>query len=351
MTRPAAIPQALLDRQDAVERALREHVERSSAGALPLYRMMGYQLGWLDREGTEEMGPPPVRFHGAVCLEAAASARTPGAGDGADGPAAACAELVCQSATVHEDMQIGEPQADGREAVWWVWGPAQAINVGDGLHALARLAAFRMRERGLSAERTLAAVACLDSSALKYYEGRYMELSFQERLEVSGAQFLQMAAAKRGALLGGAAALGAYAAGAGDDAVEGFRAFGEQLGVALQIAEDVEAVWGAGQGSAGAGLLNRTKPYPAIYALEHATRQQRREIGEIYLKRVMEPDNLEGLRQVLDDAGAREHAQELAEAEAAGALGALARAGLAPEALERWRSIVDALVKSSTWRS
>ena len=108
-----------------------------------------------------------------------------------------------QAVAVHEDLQVAEPHMEGRAAVWWVWGPAQAINVGDGLHALARLALFRVQDGGLSADRTLAAVAAMDAGALRYFEGQYMELTFQERIDVTSKQYSTMARSKRGALLRG----------------------------------------------------------------------------------------------------------------------------------------------------
>ncbi len=229
MTSLLELPQPLLDRQDALERALRKHVEQAARSELPLYRMMEYQLGWLESDGSEATGPPPLRFHGALCLEAASSVAAPGNGDAA-GAAGAAAELMYQSTAVHEEMQIAEMRTEQRPAVWWVWGPAQAINVGDGLHAMARLAIFAMQEHGQTTERVLQAVGVLDAAALRYYEGQYMELTFQERVDITEAQYHKMALGKHGALVGGAMALGALAARASEGVVDAFRSFGEQLG-------------------------------------------------------------------------------------------------------------------------
>ena len=45
---------------------------------------------------------------------------------------------------IHDDVQSGSPQRAGRDTVWWKWGPAQAINAGDGMYAMARVALFRL---------------------------------------------------------------------------------------------------------------------------------------------------------------------------------------------------------------
>ncbi len=336
----ANLPQPLLERQEALELALRAHVKEAVASDLPLYRMMEYQLGWIERDGEPAVRAPAPRFHGALCLEAAASV-APGEQGESAGAAAAAAELMFQSVQVHEDMQSAEMRADDHPAVWWTWGPAQAINVGDGLHALARLAVFSMGSRGEPPERVLAAVATLDSAALRYYEGQYMELTFQERVDITEAQYLEMARAKHGSLVGGAAALGARAAGAPDDVAEAFALAGGRLGVAAQIAADVDVIWG---GAPAAGMvLNKSKIYPVVHALEHGSVAQKRELGTIYFKRVMEPSDIEGVRRVLDKTGAKEHAQALAGGEAAGAIELLEGAGLGADAMERWRTVAHTL--------
>ena len=336
----ADLPQQLIERQEALEAALRTHVKEAVTSDLPLYRMMEYQLGWIERDGEPAVRAPAPRFHGALCLEAAASVAS-GEQRESVGAAAAAAELMFQSVQVHEDMQSAEMRADDHPAVWWTWGPAQAINVGDGLHALARLAVFSMGSRGETPERVLGAVATLDSAALRYYEGQYMELTFQERVDITEAQYLEMARAKHGSLVGGAAALGARAAGASDDVVGAFAAAGEHLGVAAQIAADVDVIWGAAP--AAGMVLNKSKVYPVVHALEHGSVAQKRELGTIYFKRVMEPSDIEGVRRVLDKTGAREHARTRAGEEAAAAIERLESAGLGGDAMARWRTIAGAL--------
>ena len=333
----------LAEHQLAVEEALVEHMRYASSSGLPLYRMMSYQLGWVDRDGTERPAAAAPRFHGSVCLEAGASIT----GEPTDAPVLASVavgmELLRESIVVHEDMQNAELNEEDRPAVWWVWGPAQAINVGDGLHALARLAVFRMRDRGAGPERTLAAVGALDTLALRYYEGEYLELTYQERVDVTEAQYVRMAEAKAGALLGGAAAMGARASGADDARAEAFRAFGERLGCAAQVRDDAATLWGADAGRAGR-VLNKSKLYPVVHALEHGSLAQKRALGGIYFKRVMEPQDVEGLRRVLDETGAREQAEAFARDQAAEALGLLDGAGIDARAKERWAQVAAALV-------
>lgn len=326
----------LAEHLDAVEAALHDHVARASSSGLPLYRMVQYQLGWVDQTGEEAFHAQVERLQGTMAMEAARSVAT----DAAPGAVAACAaaaELFAQSIAVHEDMQTAEPRADGRSAIWWIWGPAQAINVGDGLHAMARLALFQMQAHGHGAEQTLDALSALDAGAMAYYEGQYLELTFQERIDVTEAQYLKMATGRRGALMGMATALGAHAAGGDADQVASLRSFGERLGVASQLAADVRALTGdAGQGRA----LSKSKLYPVVHAIANAPLAQKRELGALYFKRVMEPADLEAIRASLEGSGALDATMSKAREEAQAAREILAVSGVSDEAIARWNAVI-----------
>ena len=333
--------QLLQRHQAAVEQALHDVMDGPTARGLPLYRMMQYQLGWVDQDGSPELHGPPDRLYAALCLEAAQAGPDPQAA----GPAAAAAELFYQSITVHEDMQMGNPGAESRASIWWVWGPAQAINVGDSLHALARLAVLSLQSKGLTPEQTLATLRALDVAALRFYEGQYLELTFQERIDITESQYLGLAEAKAGALLSGAMALGAAAAGADQATLEALRRCGERLGMAAQIQDDILQVWKTSDAQgASPKMLNKSKLFPVVYALEKAALAQKRALGEAYFKRIMEPDDAQRVRLVLEEVGASEYAEQKARAITQEALQELEAAGLAHEVKERWAQIAAFLV-------
>ena len=154
-----------------------------------------------------------------------------------------------------------------------------------------------------------------------------------------------MAEAKAGALLGGVAALGAHAAGADARTTGAFRAFGERLGLAAQICDDVLQLWDRDARQKGGGrVLNKSKLFPVVHALEAGSIPQKRALGEVYFKRVMEPGDLAAVRAVLDEVGARGYAEDRARGFAAEALALLGSAGMSDVAMGRWGEIVGALV-------
>ena len=279
---------------------------------MPLYDMMHHHMGWANSADAPRQVSSRDRLHGVLCLLSCQAA----GGDIEEAlPGAAALELVHKFTQIHADVETGNPKRDNRDAVWWVWGPAQAINAGDGMHALARLALFQLSEGDVSLDTTFKAIQLLDEAGLETCEGRFLELEAQEMLSLSVEKYLSIVAGKTGALVACAMKLGALIARKDDVTLQPFGDYGRQLGIAMQIRSDLDALWGENRSDAepNADVMNKTKLLPIIYALESASATQKRRIGEIYMKRVLEPSDVEKLKQVLDEGGARERTQQLAD--------------------------------------
>ena len=275
-----------------------------------LYNLLRYHLGWVDREGRPQDGGTPLHFQGAVALAAC---------EALDGdfhsalPAAAGVELVHHFTLVHGEVQAGRAEDADRPSIWWVWGPAQAINAGDGLHALGRTAMMRMVGNGTSPERVLRAVRSLDTACLRLCEGQYMDLEFQDQMIVTNTAYLEMVNRKAGALTGCAAESGALAAGAPDTQCDALQRLGVNLGAAWQIARDIGQLWGEqGDGVTPSNIISKKKSLPLIHALEHGSIAARRELGAIYMKRVLEPEDANKLVSILNATGSRPVAEQRA---------------------------------------
>ena len=309
---------------------------------MPLYRMMSYHLGWEDAQGEPGYPGARDRNHGVACLVACH-----GAGGDLDiaAPAAASVELTNGFSEVHDDVQGGNPERFGRDAVWWTWGPAQAINAGDGMHALARLAIFRLEERGVPPETTFGAVQTLDEASLALCEGRFQDLEAQERIDLSVDAYMEMAARKTGALYACAMRLGAMVVGAEDLVVDAMRLCGASLGVAAQIRGDLSELWPEDDDAAPSPeVLNKKKLLPVVYAVEKANIHTKRRFGDIYFKRVLEPDDVTSLRQLLEEQGARDYCRGLVARRREEAAGALDAAGFSADGAAVVESFAGALL-------
>ena len=285
------------------DRALRDLFSQNS---FPLYRLMGYQLGWLDEAGLELPSQvAQTRLHASLAL--AACEAVGGSIDRA-APAGVAVEMLNQFVQVHSDIQDGIPERNGRDTLWWVWGPAQAINAGDGFHALARLSLMQLLDGRMPPHEILDMVNILDKASLRMLEGMHQDMVYQERVDILPEAYLEMAREKVGALIGAALEMGALCGGASKEQGRAFREFGEEIGVAFQIQEDIQMLWGqpiSGRPK-GADVLNKKKGYPVLFTLDQAEISIKRDLGTLFFKRVLEPPDLEHLVAVLDGLKARD---------------------------------------------
>lgn len=290
---------------------------------LPLYSMMEHHLGWLS--DFDSAAAPLTRPLGALCL---ASCESLSGNLESALPTAAAAELVHNFCEIHDDIQAGRISRDGRDTVWWKWGPAQAINAGDGMHALARLALLGFGQRGIGPDRVFEAVKILDRASLAACEGRFMDLEAQERLDMSSDFYMKMAEAKAGSLHACAMEFGALAADGSEAARKSFARAGRELGIAVQIADDMRQLASASDenGSPSEDFMNKKKLYPVVRAFEIASPSERRRLGDYYFKRVLEPSDVRSLSAIISDLGVSEDAGRETDARVAGAVEAVREA-------------------------
>ena len=294
---------------------------------MELYRMMSHHMGWEDREPGGHTVTAHLR-RGVLCL---LSCEVSGGELDRALPAAVAVELVHNFTLIHDDVQGGQPSRNGRDAVWWVWGPAQAINAGDGMHALARLALFQLMDRGVDAPTTFRAVQFLDEASLKTCEGRFLDLEAQERIDLSLDGYMKMASAKTGALMACAMKLGGLLAGASEQTLEALAACGNDLGVSLQMRDDIRELWETETDSSSPDVMNKKKLLPVVLALESSSIGEKRRLGDIYFKRVLDPSDVVRLRGILEEIGIRDECDRMLKESRASALDALAHDGLLPE--------------------
>ena len=246
--------------------ALDEELERLVAGRdEPLQDMMRHQLG---REGGRVVSPGAYIHSGLLLLACEACG-----GDWRQAlPAAAALELLHNSLLVHDDIRDESPGQRGRPTVWWQWGAAQAINAGDGLYTLARLAPLDLDGRGVAHDRILAAARLLDQTCLEVRAGQYDELVSRGRPSVTSDEYEEMALSTAGAVFACALGIGAVvAAGQGGESRRLGDA-GRALGAAHQMQGDVLDLWGSGAEGvpAGNGLRRGKKGLPVVLGLSHA---------------------------------------------------------------------------------
>jgi geranylgeranyl diphosphate synthase type I len=231
-----------------------------------LYDMVRYHLGWQDRGGTPSKAPGK-KLRPTLCFLVAEAL-------GADWkialPAATAVELVHNFSLIHDDIQDQSRLRRHQEAVWAVWGIAQGINAGDALLIIAEQAIADV-EPHLPPERALGAYRLLLDACRALCEGQYLDLLWENAPAITVDQYLGMIERKTASLFACTAELGAYCAGADAPTRSAFHDFGQALGLAFQVADDVLGIWGPEQEtgkSAALDLISRKKTLPVLLGLD-----------------------------------------------------------------------------------
>src|SRR5712691_6460415 len=224
-------------------------------------------------------------------------------------PAAAAIELLHNFTLIHDDIEDQDPARHHRPTVWSVWGVPQAINAGDGMYAVSRLAVQRLRDRGFPAERILDFARLLDEACVRVCEGQFLDISFESRTDVTADRYRAMAAKKTGALFA-AAAQGAALLATHDVAVrETLARFGDAFGQAFQAHDDVLGIWASTERTGKVemnDLTKRKKTLPVVLAFERAQGKTRERLAALFAPAAPLPaENVERIREILDELGVR----------------------------------------------
>ena len=322
---PEAAALGVLERyRPAIEGRLRALLEDREG---PPFGLIRYHLGWEDTDGR------PIESRGGkllrpslclLCCEAAGGAAERAL------PAAAALELLHNFTLIHDDIEDASETRHGRPTVWRVWGEAQAINAGDGLFALAHLALLELSDEGHAAERVVRAAKLLDETTLRLCEGQHLDLAGEA---TDAASYLSMIEGKTAVLLGASCAMGAIAAGAGDETVDALYEFGRRLGLAFQVRDDVLGVWGepSETGKETDDLRAGKRSFPVVVALARVNDAQRRQLEGLLGRSDARDGEIEQARALLEELGARDEGERAAREQAAHAAEALGPLELQPE--------------------
>lgn len=275
------------------------------------YGMMHYHLGWMDEQLRWQNFPSGKRLRPLLCLLACAEV----GGDPAQAlPAAAAIEILHNFSLVHDDIEDGDELRRHRPTVWKVWGVPQAINAGDGMFTLAFAALQRLARRGVTAEQTLQALSIFTQCCLELTEGQHLDIGFEQRMDIAVPEYLRMIQGKTAALVGASLAIGGLIGGATPAQVTALQRFGQAVGLAFQIQDDILGIWGdpavTGK-AAGNDILRRKKSLPILYALNHA---QISTPFAALLAGALGPAQLPPALDLLAQAGARAFAEAQAQA-------------------------------------
>ena len=179
----------------------------------------------------------------------------------------ACAlETYHNYTLLHDDLMDDAPLRRGQQTVHVRWDANTAILSGDSMLVLAFERMQQCDDRHLRDVLRLFTV-----TALEIGEGQQYDMEFENRNDVTEAEYIEMIRLKTSVLLADAPA--------GD--VENLYKFGERIGLAFQLQDDYLDVYGDPKvfgKKIGGDITSNKKTYMLINALNKANARQRKEL-------------------------------------------------------------------------
>jgi len=276
-------------------------LELVSINEVELYNIIKYQLGWEDESGNKIENPNPKnrKFSNLVL----SISNIFGADKKNSYPFAAAAEILASSWYVHGDVQSGVTDRFGKPSVWWKWGPAQGINTGDGLHALARLSL--LKNSNLTDSNLLKSLSVFDNSYLMLCEGENLDINYQESPLVKIDQLIEMIKKRSGSIYGCClqlAYLAMNSADIDDNLLNNLNDIGILAGLLVELKEQNSILY---ENNLEPEIFHRfaskKKNIFISFVLELSDPSIKRKIGELYLKRVLEESDLDVIKETISE--------------------------------------------------
>lgn len=183
---------------------------------------------------------------------------------------------------LHDDLMDRSPLRRGQPTVYTKWGDNTAILSGDTMFALAWR--FFLRQ---PTPRLQEILQCFNETAIQVCEGQQKDMNFETMglSEVCYDDYLDMIRQKTAVLLSGALAIGALYAGAPKAEIIKLQEFGEHLGLAFQMQDDLldgygdTAVFGK---KTGQDIRDNKISFLPIMALQMSNDAQKEELLALF---------------------------------------------------------------------
>lgn len=190
--------------------------------------------------------------------------------------AAVAIEIFHNYTLLHDDIMDNAPIRRGQETVFKKWNANVAILSGDAMFALAY--------KYLSSSRSEVLHKVLNiftHTAIEVCEGQQYDMNFEIMNNVTIPDYIEMIRLKTAVLIAASLKTGAVIAGASKEDIENIYKFGENVGIAFQLQDDLLDVYGDQDKfgkKIGGDIVTNKKTYMYIKALQQAKAQDNKKL-------------------------------------------------------------------------
>ena len=222
--------------------------------------------------------------------------------------AAMLVEMIHTASLIHDDVLDSADERRGKPSVNAKWQSNMAVILGD--YILARTMALGMA----SAQYDL--ISHIGSAMATLCEGEVLQSQHAKQYDTTRDDYFNIIYRKTASLLGESAALGALSVGASREEVDRMRKFGEAIGIAFQIQDDILDY--RRDNNTGKPANNDLREHkitlPLIGIMEEASEEERKEITTL-LSRCHEDDKtVDKLQDMVTERGGIAFAAEAMQA-------------------------------------
>ena len=214
---------------------------------------------------------------------------------------------------LHDDLMDHADMRRGHETVHKKWDANQAILSGDTM----LLQAFE-RIEACEVDKVKDVFATFMQTTYEIGEGQQLDVEFETRNDVTEDEYIEMIRLKTSVLLACALKIGAILAGASKEDQDNLYKFGEQIGLAFQLQDDLLDVYGDPKvfgKNIGGDITSNKKTYMLINAVNRANASQREELMRwIDAKTFDRNEKVAAVTRLYDEIGIRSLCEQKMEA-------------------------------------
>lgn len=213
-------------------------------------------------------------------------------------------ELLHTATLVHDDVVDDSNYRRGFFSVNALWKNKIAVLVGDYLLSRGLLLSVEHNEFEL--------LKIVSTAMREISEGELLQIEKARRLDINEAVYYEIIRQKTASLIASCCAVGACSVGAGAEVIKRMHAFGEKVGIAFQIKDDL---FDYGEDEIGKPLgidiKEKKMTLPLIYALNKAPWLEKRKMINIVRNESHKPDKVLEVISFVKESGGLKYAEEV----------------------------------------
>jgi geranylgeranyl diphosphate synthase type II len=244
---------------------------------------------------------------------------------------------------MHDDIMDNAPLRRGKTTVHERWGKNAGILSGDVMLIKGYELMMQVDNRILRP-----ILDIFNETATGVCEGQQLDMEFEQKNDVSIAEYIHMIRLKTAVVLGGALKIGAIIGGAAIKDAALLSTFGEQLGIAFQLQDDILDVYGDPEKfgkQVGGDIIANKKTFLLIKALELAKGEQAAELaGALTSETQDNPKKIAVVTRIYNVLQIRRYAETAMQAYADKAFEALEQINLPAEYKQYLHNFADRLL-------